>query len=46
MAISYKDKAFCSSEVQKHTCGRKITKEELAEAKRIGMPIAYGEFCK
>ena len=43
--ISYKDKTFCASEVSKHVCGREITEEELAHAKELGLPIAYGDFC-
>ena len=44
--ICYKDTTFCSSKVKKHTCEREITKEELEHAEKIGLPIAYGEFCK
>lgn len=44
--ICYKDKTFCASKVEKHTCGREITPQELEHAKRIGLPVAYGNFCK
>jgi hypothetical protein len=44
--ICYKDKTFCASKVKKHTCGRKIIKKEIEHAKKIGLPIAYGNFCK
>lgn len=44
--ICYKDKTFCGSEVENHTCGREITEQELNQAKEIGLPIAYGNFCK
>ena len=44
--ISYKDKTFCADEVEVHTCGREITAEEIKEAKKIGLPICYGSFCK
>ena len=44
--ICYKDKAFCASEVTEHTCRREITKEELEHAHKIGIPIAYGDFCR
>ena len=43
--LCYKDTTFCSSKVKKHTCEREITKEELEHAEKIGLPIAYGEFC-
>lgn len=43
--ICYKDKTFCASKVKKHTCGREITEEEKIHAKKIGLPIAYGDFC-
>jgi len=45
MVICYKDKTFCSSQVDKHTCGREITKEEIERAERLGLPIAYADFC-
>lgn len=44
--ICYKDKTFCGSKVKNHTCGREITRTEKAHARRIGLPIAYGDFCK
>jgi len=43
--ICYKDITFCSSKVEKHTCKREITKEELEHAEKIGLPIAYGDLC-
>lgn len=44
--LCYKDKTFCSSEVEEHICEREITEEELKHAEEIGLPIAYGEFCE
>jgi hypothetical protein len=44
--ITYKDKTFCASKVKKHTCGREFTKEDEVNAKRVGLPVAYGNFCK
>ncbi len=43
--ICYKDRTFCASKVEKHTCGREITDAELIEAAEMGLPIAYGDFC-
>lgn len=43
--ICYKDTTFCGSKVARHTCGREITKEELKHAERLGLPIAYGNYC-
>lgn len=43
--IHYKDRTFCSSEVEKHKCGRELTAEDKKRAAEIGLPIAYGEFC-
>jgi len=43
--ICYKDKTFCSSQVDHHTCGRQITEDELAYAEKIGLPVAYSDFC-
>lgn len=44
--ICYKDRTFCGSKKHKKGCQRKITKEELEHSKKIGLPIAYGDFCK
>lgn len=48
--ISYQDKAFCASKVEKHTCGREFTKEdEVAAEKWWGSPdypVAWGNFCE
>lgn len=44
--ICYKDKAFCGSEVEQHTCGREITPEEMRHAKELELQIAYVKFCK
>jgi len=44
--MCYKDRTFCASEVKEHTCGREITKEELEDAKKTGLPIAWGKFCE
>lgn len=44
--ITYKDRTFCASKVKKHACGREFTKEDEKLSKKIGLPIAYGNFCK
>jgi hypothetical protein len=44
--LCYKDKCFCSSQVDKHTCGREITQDELEHAEKTGLPIAYSKFCE
>lgn len=44
--ICYKDMTFCSSDVEKHTCGRELTKEDRKQAEKIGLPIAHGDLCK
>lgn len=47
--ISYKDRAFCSSKVEIHTCDREFTEEDALNAEKWwggkDYPIAYGEFC-
>lgn len=43
--ICYKDKTFCSDEVEIHTCGRELTEEDKKHAEKLGLPIAYGSFC-
>ena len=44
--ICYRDKTYCGSEVAVHTCGREITQREIEHAERIGVPIAYSNFCE
>lgn len=47
--ICYKDKTFCGSNVEKHTCGREFTKEYHEDAVRWwgseDYPLALGDFC-
>lgn len=44
--ICYRDKTFCGDQVEEHTCGREITNEDKDKAEELGLPIAYGSFCK
>lgn len=44
--ICYKDMTFCADEVEIHTCGRELYKGGKEEAERLGLPIAWGSFCK
>ena len=44
--LCYKDKTFCASEVENHTCGREITNEQVSEASLMEIPIAWGDFCE
>lgn len=43
--LCYKDRAFCASKVKKHTCGRELTARDKIQAKKVGLPIAFGYFC-
>lgn len=43
--MCYKDRSFCSSQVEIHTCGREITKAQLEEAQELELSICYGSFC-
>lgn len=43
--LCYKDRTFCASKVEKHTCGRELSPEDEKRAEELGLPIAYGEFC-
>lgn len=43
--MSYKDRTYCSSGVEKHTCGRELSKEDKENAERLGLLVAYGDFC-
>lgn len=48
--ISYKDKAFCKSDVEKHTCGREFTEKDAKAAEKWwggkNYPVAWGKFCE
>jgi len=44
--ICYKDKTFCASQVEQHTCGRELTEEDQKRADELGLPISYGRFCE
>ncbi len=43
--LCYKDRSYCGSIAHHDLCYRQITKEELADAERIGLPIAYINYC-
>lgn len=46
---SYRDMAFCASQVVRHTCGREFTKRDAIAAEKwwggTDYPVAYGYFC-
>lgn len=44
--ITYRDKTYCASKVKRHTCGRYLDEENEKEAARMGLPIAWGNFCE
>ena len=44
--ICYKDKTFCASDAEVHTCGRELAEEDKKYAENIGLPIAYSKFCE
>jgi len=48
--ISYKDKTFCGSKVERHTCGREFTKFDLESAINWwggeDPPVAFSNFCE
>ena len=47
--ISYKDQAYCASEVKEHTCGREFTEQDAKDAEKWwggkDYPVAYSYFC-
>lgn len=43
--LCYKDKTYCSSNNHEPDCHRKITPKELKHAEKIGLPIAWANFC-
>lgn len=43
--LCYQDQTFCASPVEKHTCGREFTEEDVKFSERSGLPIAWGYFC-
>ncbi len=43
--LCYKDRTFCASQVEVHTCERELTEEDKKNAEKLGLPIAYADFC-
>jgi|LakMenEpi03Aug12_release.lakeMendotaPanAssembly.Ray.scaffolds.fasta_scaffold323870_4 hypothetical protein len=47
--ICYRDRAYCSSKVKVHTCGREFTDEDQKNAEKWwggkDFPLCLGEFC-
>lgn len=47
--LCYRDRTYCSSKVDKHTCGREFTAQDAIDAERWwggkDYPVAFGEFC-
>lgn len=47
--ICYRDTTFCSSKVERHTCGREFTEEDAKAAEMWwggqDYPVAFGGFC-
>lgn len=44
--LCYKDKTFCADQVETHTCGREFTKQDEEKQRQVGLPVAWGSFCK
>lgn len=48
--ISFRDRAYCGSDVKVHTCGREFTEQDAIEAEAWwggkDYPVAYAKFCK
>lgn len=48
--IGYKDRTYCGSDVEVHTCGREFTEQDAINAEKWwggkDYPVAYSEFCK
>jgi len=43
--MTYKDRSFCFSKVEKHTCGRELTKEDSEKAAKLGLYISGTYYC-
>ena len=47
--ISFRDKTYCDSNVENHTCGREFTEQDEIEAEAWwggkDYPVALGNFC-
>ncbi len=43
--LCYRDRTFCADKVEKHTCGRELSKNDEERAEKMGLPIAWGSFC-
>lgn len=43
--ICYRDRSYCGSDVEIHTCNSVLTEVEAEHAEQIGLPIAYMNYC-
>ena len=48
--IYSRDRTYCGSDVEKHTCGREFTKEDEKKAEEWwgskDYPVAYSNYCE
>lgn len=48
--IGYRDRTYCGSDVEVHTCGREFTEQDAVDAERWwggkDYPVAYVKFCE
>lgn len=48
--ICFRDRAYCGSDVEVHTCGREFTEQDAIEAEAWwggkDYPVAYMNFCE
>lgn len=48
--ICYKDRSYCGSKVEEHTCGREFTEEDAIDAEKWwgskDYPVAYIKYCE
>lgn len=47
--LCYRDRTYCGSDVEEHTCGREFTKQDAIDAEKWWgskyYPVAYSDFC-
>ena len=44
--LCYRDRSYCGSNTENHTCSSVLTEEERQHANEINLPIAYIKYCE
>ena len=42
----YKDRTFCASQTDNHTCGREMNDQDKRNVEKTGELVSYAKFCE